>query len=247
MNLENNIKDVISKKLVDGTVEKLIEEQLEKGIKNALENLFRSYGDVTKIIEEKVKSVMVPYLEDYDYSDYVTKLDSVLVDVLKSSALENKQLLSNFQELMIPAAEKTIKVTDLFEKWKEYVERNVETDGLDIDYDDEPTYEYVEVGFEVEDDEGRDWSSFKYATLVFECDHDEKMNFALRLSKWKDEKSEGWDMQYDRVPDLKSLRHLNSFELLLMKLNQNRTTIILDEQYGNDSVQPEEKPEPSFY
>ncbi|MEB8584056.1 hypothetical protein P4G63_29155, partial [Bacillus cereus] len=163
----------------------------------------------TKVIEEKVKSVMVPYLENYDYSNYITKLDSVLVDILKSSALENKQLLSNFQELMIPAAEKTIKVTDLFEKWKEHVEQNVETDGLEVDYD-------------------------------------EKMNFAIRLSKWKSRSSEGWDMQYDNVPDLKSLRNLNSFELLLMKMNQDRTQIILDEIDDSDSIIPEERPELSY-
>lgn len=30
MNLENSIKDVITKKLEDGTVEKLVSEQLEK-------------------------------------------------------------------------------------------------------------------------------------------------------------------------------------------------------------------------
>ncbi len=189
---------------------------------------------------------MVPYLENYDYSNYITKLDSVLVDILKSSALENKQLLSNFQELMIPAAEKTIKVTDLFEKWKEHVEQNVETDGLEVDYDDEPTYEYVDVRFEVAEDDDRDWSSFKYATLVFECDHDEKMNFAIRLSKWKSRSSEGWDMQYDNVPDLKSLRNLNSFELLLMKMNQDRTQIILDEIDDSDSIIPEERPELSY-
>src|SRR5699024_4551037 len=100
MNLENSIKDVISKKLEDGTIENLIAEQLEKGVTHALDNIFRSYGDVTKVIEDKVKSVMVPYLENYDYSEYITKLDSVLTDVLKSSALENKKLLENFKELM---------------------------------------------------------------------------------------------------------------------------------------------------
>ncbi|HFJ9463805.1 TPA: hypothetical protein ACGW7V_002997 [Bacillus cereus] len=246
MNLENSIKDVIGKKLAEGMVEKLIEEQLEKGINNALGSLFGSYGDLTKVIEEKVKSVMVPYLENYDYSNYITKLDSVMVDVLKNSALENKKLLSNFQELMIPAAEKEIKVTDLFDKWKEHVEQNVETDGLEVDYDDEPTYEYVDVRFEVVEDDDREWSSFKYATLVFECDHDEKMNFAIRLSKWKSRKGEGWDMQFDNVPDLKSLRNLNSFELLLMKMNQDRTQIILDEMDDSDSIVPEERPELSY-
>lgn len=91
MNLEDSIKNTIEKKLEDGTVEKLIAEQFENGIANALDSLFRSYGDVTKIIEKKVKEVMVPYLESYDYSDYILKLDSVLVDVLQNTAMENKK------------------------------------------------------------------------------------------------------------------------------------------------------------
>lgn len=145
MNLESSIKDVIGKQLVDGTVEKLIEEQLQKGVTKALESLFSSYGEVTKVIEKQVKSVMVPYLESYDYSDYITKLDSVLVDVLKNSALENKKLLENFKDLMIREDRKEIKVTELFEVWKKYVAKNVETDGLEIDFDDRPSYEYVEI------------------------------------------------------------------------------------------------------
>lgn len=47
MTMEQSIKDAITNKLEDGTVEKLIGEQLEKGVTNALDNLFRSYGDIT--------------------------------------------------------------------------------------------------------------------------------------------------------------------------------------------------------
>jgi hypothetical protein len=247
MSLESNIKDVISKKLEDGTVEKLIEEQLEKGVKNALENLFRSYGDVTKIIEDKVKSVMIPYLESYDYSDYIVKLDSVLVDVLKSSALENKNLLHNFKELMIVnEKEKEIKVSDLFETWKKYVAANISTDDLEINYDDGISYKYVDVGFEVEKNEDRSWSSFEHATLVFECDKDEEMNFAIRLSHYKNGSDEGWSVHYDNKYDISSLRHLNEFELLLTKLVQNHTKLIIDEAYGNDEILPDAEPEASF-
>ncbi|MEB4838517.1 hypothetical protein P5G86_00165 [Paenibacillus jamilae] len=39
---------MIGKKLAEGTVEKLIEEQLEKGINNALGSLFGSYGDLVR-------------------------------------------------------------------------------------------------------------------------------------------------------------------------------------------------------
>lgn len=246
MNLENSIKDVITKKLEEGVVEKLIEEQLENGIKNALKDLLGSYGDVTKVIEEQVKSVMVPYLESYDYSQYITKLDSVLVDVLKSSSLENKKLLENFKELMIPKENGDVKVTDLFEKWKTYVANNIETDDLEIDYDDEPSYEYVEVSFDVEHGEERSWSSYEQAMIIFECEHDEKMNIAIPIHRFTDINKK-WTIDYKTASDLNSLRHLNEFEVYLMKLNQGYTRLILDSEFGSDEVEPEERPELSFY
>lgn len=141
MNLENGIKDVISKKLEDGIIEKLIGEQLEKGIVKALGDILGNYGDVTKIIKEKITSVMVPYLEKYDYSKYLVKLDTILVDVLKSSALENKNLLTNFKELMVvDEVKKSIKTSELFEIRGNYVKENVETSELEVEYDDGPSY-----------------------------------------------------------------------------------------------------------
>lgn len=246
MTLENNIKDTIQKKLEDGTIEKLIAQELEKGVTNALQNLFCSYGDVTEIIEKKIKDVMVPYIEDYDYSQYITKLDSVLVDVLKSSALENKKLLENFKDLMIPDERKEIKATELFEIWMEYVKKNVSTDDLEVNYEDGVTYDYVEVEMEAEEDEARSWSSFEHANLIFECEHDEEMNFSIHLSRYNKSSDEGWDIRYDRTTDLRSLRYLNDFEVLLMKLDQNRTTIILDSHYEQDEIIPEAEPEPYF-
>ncbi|WP_410988465.1 hypothetical protein [Bacillus cereus] len=241
MNLETSIKDVITKKLEDGTVEKLIGEQLEQGINKALSQLLGSYGDVTGLIEKQIKSVMVPYLEKYDYSQYITKLDDVLVEVLKQVAAPNHKLVHNFQQLMLPETEKELLATDLFTKWTEYVANNVETDGLEIDYDDEPCYQSVEVTMNVEKDSERSWSSFEYATLLFECEHDKNMNFAIRLSRWK--KEEGWSIDYDKSPDISSLRSLSDFEILLMRLDQGGTQLILDSEYESDDVRPEKEPE----
>jgi len=249
MNLENSIKDVISKKMQDGTVEKIVEKELVNGVTNAVGNLFRSYGDLTKIIEEKVKSVMIPYLETYDYSEYIIKLDSVLVEVLKSSALENKRLLENFKELMTEEEpDKTIKLSDIFESWKKQVAKEIETDDLNIDYDsDEPTYENVEVSFEVIIDESPSWSSIERATVVFECEHDEKVNAEFRIIRSKDVDGEAWTITYDHpIYNINSLRHLNEFDILLMKIRQNFTKIILDDKFGEDVVTPEAMPELSY-
>lgn len=247
MSLENSIKDVIAKKLEDGTVEKLIAEQLEKGVANALESMFRSYGDVTKVIEDKVKSVMIPYLESYDYSEYIVKLDSVLVDVLQNSVLDNKKMLENFKNLMIPEEMKTIKVTELFERWMKYVEQNVETDGLEVCYEDgPPTYEYVDVRFEVEYNEERSWSSVKHAVLIFECEHDEKMNFEIGIHTWSKYDKGEWTIERHSIHDINSLRHLDEFSIFLMKLNQNGTKLILDSDSEGDEIKPDKEPEASF-
>lgn len=247
MNLEDGIKDVIQNKLTDGTIEKLISEQLEKGVLKALESLMGSYGDVTKIIEQKVKSVMIPYLESYDYSDYLVKLDSVLVDVLKNSALENKRMLANFQKLMtVDEDKKVITVSDLFDIWTKHVAKNIETSDLKVEYDDGVSYESVEVTFNIEQDEDRSWSCFEYATLTFECEKDEKMNFAIRLSRYNKSKETGWKLRYDTTHDISSLRHLNEFEMYLMRLDQNRVKIEMDKSYGGDYITPEAEPEATF-
>lgn len=248
MNLENSIKDIISKKLEDGTIEKLIGQQLETGIAKALDGLLGSYGDVTKIIEKEIKSVMVPYLEGYDYSQYIVKLDSVLVDVLKSATIDNKKILENFKELMTDDQMKTIKVTDIYEKWMKYVAKNIDTSELNVDYDDGVSYEYIEVGFNFEEDDNKSWGSFSYGTLTFECEKDEKMNFEIKLSKYNESKNSTWDIAYNSKHDydINSLRHLNEMDIFLMKLSQAYAKIEIDKEYGSDDVEPDAEPEASF-
>lgn len=247
MNLETEVKDVISQKLTDGTIEKLIGEHVEKGVSKVLENLFSSYGDASKVIEKELKSVMLPYLEKYDYSNYLVKLDAVLVDVLKNTNSESNKMLENFKELMMAEeTKKEIKVSELFHIWMEHVAENVETDDLEVEFDDGPSYELVEVTLEVEEKEGRDWSIYERATLYFECEHDEEMNFEIDLAKWKKSSHEGWDIDTDKEHSLSSLRHLGKLEIMMMKFKQNGTKIILDITSDSDSVRPEKEPEATF-
>lgn len=249
MNLEDSIKGVISKKLEDGTIENLVQEQLEKGVLNALDSLFRSYGDVTKVIENQIKSVMIPYLEKYDYSQYITKLDSVLVDVLKNSALENKKLLENFKEVMTVEEDRDkIKLSEIFNVWKLYVSKNVSTDDLEINYDDDPTYQDVTVTLDVDYDNSRSWSSMKSAIVNFECEQDEEMNFAFKIYKWTDNTTLGsdWRLDYKENYTISSLKNLTEFEVFLMKLQQNNVKIDLDTDDERDHVEVVEEPEASF-
>lgn len=106
--------------------------------------------------------------------------------------------------------------------------------------------EPVHVTLTLEEEEGRNWGSFEYATLVLECEKDEDMNFAIRLSKYNKDKSGNWDIAYDTAHDIKSLRYLNEFEILLMKLVQDGTTLEMDTTDDCDDITPDGEPEASF-
>lgn len=245
LNLEESIKGIIQEKLEAGVIEKLVGEQLEKGVNNALDNLFRSYGDVTKIIEEQIKSVMVPYLEKYDYSDYITKLDHTLIQILEQSTADNQTLLENFKTLMSPIEDKAIKLSDLFHKWIEFVEKSVETDGLDVEIDDCVSYESVEVTLEVEHIGQRNWLHQERAVIILECEHDEEMNFAIPVYRFTDIRDE-WSIDYKSAKDLTSLRTLSEFDTYIMMLNQNGVHIDIDVEHDDDYVTPSEEPEADF-
>ena len=61
---------------------------------------------------------MVPYIEKYDFSEYLPRLDTVLTEIVNSDAcIENKKILENFKGLSIKQEEKEMEVTDLFDAW----------------------------------------------------------------------------------------------------------------------------------
>lgn len=241
MTLENQVKSVLEQKMTDGTVEKLVGEYVEKGIASALKDLFSSYGDVTKVIEKKLKDVMVPQIERHDFSQYLIKLDAVLTDLANVTSLENKKILSNFSTLMTETPRK-IKASELFEKWMKFVESDIETDGLEVEFYDEPSYENVEVTLNFEQLDGPSWSSFENGQLLFECEHDEKLNFVIPLHRWKS-RDDYWTITDLENVDLSSLRDISSFEVFVRSLKQNYTEIYIDTECEREDVTPTATPE----
>ncbi|WP_066499998.1 hypothetical protein [Abyssisolibacter fermentans] len=228
-NLENSIKDCISKELEKGIIEKVISDKLEKCIESALEDMFGWRGEVKKVIDSKIKSVMIPYLEDYDYSEYITKLDSVLVDVLKNSTTENKKLLENFKELMsVNEIPKKMKITDLFKKWCDYCEEKVDRSNLEFDFDGT----YISLSFEVEEI-SINWSNCDKRIVKFECEEDDSMNIEFIINRWT-KIDENFTLNWNKIHDLKSLKHLSEFDMLMMNIDQAYCKIEIDKECDSD-------------
>ncbi|WP_291566798.1 MULTISPECIES: hypothetical protein [unclassified Clostridium] len=231
-NLESNIKDCISKELEKGIIEKVISEKLEECITSALKDMFGWSGEIKKVIEEKIKSVMIPYLEEYDYSNYITKLDSVLVNVLKDSALENKKLVENFSVLLTSDnVPKKINISEIYKKWCDYCKDKIDRDEIEgFDYEGG----YINTTLSVEE-ASSDWSDFEKYIVKFECEEDEDLNIEFMVSRWK-KYNDTYRLDWEKKSDLRSLRCLNEFDMFMMKLDQAYSKIILDTEYESDEI-----------
>ena len=245
MNLEERITNAVMEKLNDGTVEQIVKVSVETAIKKSLDDLFSWSGAGKKMIDEKVKEVIVPVIERHDFNQYIVKLDSVLTEIINQTSLaDNKEILEKFKELMIEPSEKVIKLSAIFQKYCEYVAHDIDTTELEARCDDsEPYYEHVTAEMEVEHEE-RWFSSSEWCNVKFWCEADEKLNKELRLYRSRDDRN--WTISYvmDTFCDINSLRNLSQFDIFLMTLKRAFVDVELDtESEYADDIEPEETPE----
>ena len=182
--MKEELLKIAQESLSSEEVEVIVKEKFMKALGSAIDDAFR-WGDAKKAIENKVKEVMVPYIESYDFSEYLPKLDSVLTEIVNSDfCIANKKVLENFKNLMLEPEQKEIKLTELFKAWIKQCEADIDTDGLDVITDDRPYYESVEceMSFELEDKPS--WSSTQRAVITFQNEHDENLNVEIPVSKW---------------------------------------------------------------
>ena len=247
--MKEELLKIASESLSSDEVGEIVKEKFMNALENAIENAFR-WGDAKNAIEKKVKEVMVPYIESYDFSEYLPKLDSVLTEIVNSDfCIGNKKVLENFKNLMIEPTQKEIKLTDLFKAWIKQCEKDIDTDGLCIEDDDVVSYQSVdcEMRFELEDKPS--WSSMQRAVITFENEHDEKLNVEILVSKWiwDNGKEEPYTLSAYKDLTISSLRYLSEFEVLLLRLSRAGTAIIIDEEYDDGYIQPEKEPEAEFH
>lgn len=247
MNLEERIANAVAEKLNDGTVEKLVQNRIEEAVDKAIENVFSWSGDGRKMLEDKFNELIVPAIERHDFNKYFTKIDSVLTDIIQNTNLEdNKKILENFSSLMKEPESKRINLSDVFEKYRKFVSENVETSGIEIDYDDEPVYQNVTACMSVEYEENR-FSSYDHAKVIFSCEEDDDLRYEFAF--WKNSADSVWSLYHlqECFCDINSLRSLGEFEIFIMTLKRAFTEIIFDtnEEY-DDEVEVEAKPEPSW-
>lgn len=262
MDLGEQIKQVADTMATDGTIEQIIREQLTEHVKKTIDDSFR-WGKLSDILRDKITELMAPAIKEYDFGKYLLNMDSILTDVVNETAGEaNNATLKHFKELMTSTKKygDIVKMSTIIEKYKEFVANEIDTDGLDVTYDDGVAYESVEVNGYLEIEDDRSWSIFDYASMDFTVgspceDQGETLNRCIHLHHYKkdDEDATGkklWTLSnvsnLTEEPTIKSLSKLTDFDVFLISLLRAGVKIELDEDEFNDDVVPSKEPEATF-
>lgn len=237
---EERIAKAVTDKLNDGTVEGLVSDAVTKALKSSIEEQFRWSGEAKKIIDEKVKEVMTPAIERVNLDEYTVKLDVVLTEVINSTNLvDNKEILGNFKDLMTEPDKDVISLKEVFEKYKEYVSKNVDTSDLEVYTDDGPTYQNVSARLETE--LTTSISGKRYCDLIFECEDDAKLTKKIHL--YESESNRFHIVRFKRELDINSLRYVDEFDIFMMRLDRAFCNITDIMDMYDDDVEVEAEPE----
>ena len=240
---EERIAKAVTEKLNDGTVEELVSDAVTKALKSSIEEQFRWNGDARKVIDEKVKEVMTPAIERVSLDDYVVKLDAILAEIINSTNLvDNKEILGNFKSLMTEPDKDVISLEDVFEKYKEYVSKNIDTSELEIYTDDRPAYQNVTA--EVTVDIRTSMFGGRFCDLVFECEEDEKLTKVIHLYESKSNRFS--IARFKSELDINSLSHVDEFDIFIMRLDRAFCDITDIMDMYDDDVEVEAEPEASW-
>ena len=240
---EERIVKAVTDKLNDGTVEELVSDAVTKALKSSIEEQFKWNGDAKKVIDEKVKEVMTPTIERVNLDEYTVKLDTVLTEIINSTNLiDNQEILGNFKSLMTEPDKDVISLEDVFEKYKEYVSKNLDTSDLEVYTDDEPRYQNVtaEVDVHIRDN----IFGGRFCDLVFKCEEDEKLTKVIHLYESKSNRF--CIMRFKSELDINSLRSIDEFDIFMMRLDRAFCDITDIMEMYDDDVEVEVEPEASW-
>ncbi|MCR6108588.1 hypothetical protein HXA34_20070 [Salipaludibacillus agaradhaerens] len=267
---KRSAEEIIASKLNEGLIEKTIDARFDTMVADIVDDLFGNYGDMSRQIKDKLKETMNPYIEKYDFNAHSVKLEHLLNQLVTSVTKHQDTILLNLRDMMATDPISEISTSQLFEKYTTHISENVDTDNLDIDFGDTPTYQNLTAELRCEDE--RSYSSrWERKSLTFTCEEDESMNVRVDIVRsttlstsskvWRIEsierinRDESDTIQLVKrnkdLTDLESpiihLRHLSELEIYFLKLYYDRATIILDEvDLCDEDVEVKAEPEMSF-
>lgn len=246
--MQDIINQVYEKKLVDGTIEKIVSEHFDKMIADICQNQMSWNGEVKKSVEERLKPIMLKAIEGSDLSNLVTKITMVINAGIKGSSLEGfesltsgiRNLFGSNQLIEKYKARKSVKVSEIFAEYCEFVSKaynDYEFESREVSYGDGKGA-YIDCSMSVEDDTQKYFfrKNGYIVELTNEKSNDEKStDIKFRLA-WNYDNTKLKVESDFRSLSISDLRFMPPFLLFLSWLEGEYIEIELDEQEDSESA-----------
>ena len=241
--MEEIIKKVYAEKLQDGSIEKIVANQFEKMTEEICKDLMGWNGSLKKQMEQKIEPLLSGLIEKSDFSDYSTKLTTIINEAVKNTSLgENKAVAEALNNLLNYKSSlnlfQEVKISDLFDEYVQFVQDKLY--GSDIkDYiDDYEHYAYIDCFYNISEDDCEYKPSYfdsddKYH-IIFSNEKAEEDEEIARKTRIEFEIYKDFDGDYkiDMRNDFRisELSIFPAFILRLIDISNKYCTIVLDKR-----------------
>lgn len=231
----------------NGTIEKIIADKIDDMVKEICDKQMRWDGVAKKAMEEKLAPIILQAVENSDLSDMVTKITMLVNAGLRDSELENyhdalksvKSLFDANKSISAVREKKTVKLSEIFEKYKEYLNYIYDKSDFDsdeIEDDGESMTATIECSIRVAPEDGYfAWRKPGYVVELSTDKSDDKKYGDLRFKlNWNYDATKLHVWGDFRSMSLGDIRHCPEFILYLAALEREWTTVEVDIEYEDD-------------
>lgn len=214
------MQELITKKLEEltsnGKLDEIITKEITAALQNTAREALRSYGEVGKALEEKLKKELLSNIAGLDFTQYAKTMTDLMESSLNKSIIEYgiepaKEMINRFVGQL---EKKEWKLSEVIEKFKEsFVNEDDRDESGVISLVVKPSsYGSVWIGFDEKEGQNSDYNC-KYRLSV-----DDKTN---RMWYFTNDK--------EKITPLTE-SNLTGFDFFLFKLYACQCTLILDEE-----------------
>lgn len=227
---------VYDEKMKNGDFEKIVGDKIDEAIKKTFDEMFGWNGTVKKELEAKLKEVMSSVIESSNFGNYVEKIKLVIDESVKGSNLESyKKTMEEISKLIgkpIYNSEMVFKISELYEKYCNYVKEGLENENYsdycdDCDVEDGKVSANITHVVKVQESEG--YFGDKDLTVVFKTldnrDDEEIEHYTFAFKLWRT--SGNCRFHYSLDTD-KNLLKVNDFELDIIQMKNASVMIEID-------------------
>ena len=244
---EDIFNEVLTNKLNDGSVEKIIGEKLEESFTKVIDSCFGYSSDAYSLLKKKIETLVVNAINTSDFDTYMVKITDVLNMALKDCKLyDHKTMVNNLNTLLTDEDKvefgSLVPLQDIINKYKDFLQEwySGEKDNFNDEdiQEDEGCYAYVRVDVDIKDISS-DYSSTKRLLVTLTNNGPDKEGSSVTFDLIKYTTEDKFTLYNDYNYQLRDLRHLPSINIYLSKLRQKYCKIDLSSIYDSDYVYDE--------